>query len=175
MNEIKDLGNGTYIITEYPSNMSAITFSGLSSNFCGSEKKAIKALNLYVPEHVYVNEELKEVTVKWKDITIKVICDTDDTFSVDAAYAQALKYKIFGSKTQYKKKWWNIISKKITWLGNLHISETLEKIRRQQIKEEIEEKKKKKADKEYLKEREDAKRRYGLISILEAKNDKRLF
>ena len=77
-----------------------------------------KPKNPYIPEEIHVNEELKIVVVKWADGTeIKVTCDNDDTFNVDAGFAQALKYKMFGGKTEYKEKWGKIVSRRIRYHG----------------------------------------------------------
>jgi len=99
-----------------------------------------KSKNKHVPERGYINEEKGEATFIWlengKEITIKVFCDSDDAFNADAAFAHALKYKIFGSKTQYKKKWWNIIAKRITWLGNVDTAKNNELLREDILRQE---------------------------------------
>jgi hypothetical protein len=70
--------------------------------------------NPYVPKEIHVNEKLKIVIVKWDDGTeTKVTCDDDDTFNVDAGFAQALKYKTFGGKSEFKEKWAKIIYRRV--------------------------------------------------------------
>jgi hypothetical protein len=92
-----------------------------------------KPKNPYIPKEILVNEEQKVVVVKWEDDTeTKVTCDSDDTFSADAGFSQALKYKIFGGKDEYKEKWWNIISKKISWMGNISRAKEAEEARKKQ-------------------------------------------
>jgi len=82
----------------------------------GKEKPKMNPL---VPKSIHVNKAEKIVVVKWEDgIEIKVTCDSDDTFNVDAAFAQALKYKLFGGKTQFKEKWGKIISRRIRYHQN---------------------------------------------------------
>ena len=73
-----------------------------------------KEKNSYVPNEIHVNEELKIVVVKWDDGTeTKVTCDNDDKFNIDTGFAQALKYKLFGGKTEFKEKWSKIIYRRV--------------------------------------------------------------
>lgn len=98
--------NITYSISCYPN------ITGLDCTCPECKKQRNK--NPYVPAEIHVNKEEKIVVVKWEDGTeIKVTCDNDDSFNVDAGFAQALKYKIFGGKTEYKEKWWKIIGRRI--------------------------------------------------------------
>ena len=132
----------------------------LISEPCVKEKLA----DNLVPVNIYVNEEERAVTVVWADKTVKVVCDNDDTFSVDAAFAQALKYKLFGTKTGYKKKWWNIISKKIVWLGNVNTAETAELTRQAELMLKRKEKVDKRAALKLEKKKEEARKLLGITN-----------
>jgi hypothetical protein len=71
-----------------------------------------------IPVRIDANEKERIVVVTWDDgEKTKVTCDSDDSFSVDAGFAQALKYKIFGGKTQYKEKWLRIIARRVKLHG----------------------------------------------------------
>jgi hypothetical protein len=77
-------------------------------------KGEVIPFNPLVPERIDVVEEDGIVVVNWADGTeIKVTCDADDTFSADAGFTQALKYKLFGGKSEYKAKWEKIIARRI--------------------------------------------------------------
>ena len=102
--------------------------SGLLEAYQAVLAPADNKKNPYIPKKMDVNEELGTVTVHWEDGTATVVvCSPDDTFSPDGAFAQALKYKVFGnSKNQFKKKFWNIIAHKIVWTGNNNTSKETE-------------------------------------------------
>lgn len=62
----------------------------------GTPKDKIKA--------IFVNKEKRLVVVRWKDnTTTKVYCQPGDDFSVDIGVALAYCYKVFGSKTKFRK------------------------------------------------------------------------
>ena len=105
--------------------------SGLLEAYQAVLAPADNKKNPYIPKKMEVNEEIGTVTVHWEDGTATVVvCSPDDTFSPDGAFAQALKYKVFGnSKNQFKKKFWNIIAHKIVWTGNNNTSKETEHYR----------------------------------------------
>lgn len=85
---------------------------GLVSCTITEEKKQ----NPYVPKEIHVNEKLGVMVVKWADDTeTKVTCDAQDNFSVDVGFGMALTEHIFGSKREFKEKWWKIIRRRIKY------------------------------------------------------------
>lgn len=90
--------------------------------------------NPHVPDDIYVNEEAGVTVVKWGDKEIKITCDGQDTFSPDVAFALAFTYKMFGGKSKFKEKWWEIISRRIKWVGNVRKAEKQELARREAVK-----------------------------------------
>jgi hypothetical protein len=73
-----------------------------------------KTKNPFVPEKIYSNKDARTVVVLWADgEKSKVTCDAQDNFSVELGFAMALTQRIFGGKSEFKKKWWPIISRRI--------------------------------------------------------------
>lgn len=107
-----EFGNGC-IFTEYGETM---TYSFMrpvevSSIIIGEKKQ-----HPYVPKEIHVNEEKKVIVVKWADDTeTKVTCDVQDNFSVDVGFGMALTEHVFGSKREFKEKWWKIIQRRIKY------------------------------------------------------------
>ena len=87
------------------------------------ERKALVATknpyapkNPYVPKEIHVDRFKKVMVVKWEDDTeTKVTCDAQDNFSEDVGFMAALTEYVFGSKHQFKEKWWKIIQRRIKY------------------------------------------------------------
>jgi len=70
-----------------------------------------------VPEEIHVTG--KTLVVKWSDGTAnKVTCDTQDNFSPEIGFAMAYTQHKFGGKSEFKEKWWKIISRRIKYHEN---------------------------------------------------------
>ncbi len=141
-----------------PIKATSVTFSGsptntdnttwnLSWDMSEMRFEPKKTNNPHIPADMYVNEEERYVTFIYSDGTeIKLVCDSEDNFSPVGALAYATMYRVLGgSKTQFKKKWWNIIARRITWLGNTTRAEDAELGRVEKLKQEKKEKDNKKA------------------------------
>jgi hypothetical protein len=73
-----------------------------------------------LPKSVDVLDD-RSITFKWEDgDVITVVCDPEDTFSLDVGYDIALTYKIFGGKREFKDRW----LKKIVKMAKFHYTDT---------------------------------------------------
>ena len=80
------------------------------------EKKEMKKNNPYVPLEIHVDEIKQVMVVKWQDGTeTKVTCDAQDNFSVDVGFGMAFTEHMFGGKSEFKEKWWEIIQRRIKY------------------------------------------------------------
>lgn len=109
-NNGKENINFWQVCSPYPSVTFSVTTTGDTE---------MKKANPYVPDVIHVNEQEKIMVVKWSDGTEnKVTCDDKDNFSVELGFAMALTQKIFYGKSQFKEKWWKIISRRIKYHEN---------------------------------------------------------
>jgi hypothetical protein len=100
-------GNSSFLWSE------KITFDELN-NFVPTTFRKNK--NPYVPKEIHVDASKKVMVVKWDDGTeTKVTCDPQDNFSVDVGFGMALTEHVFGSKREFKEKWWKIIQRRIKY------------------------------------------------------------